>query len=462
MKERHPPPPKPSTSQRLALLVEISGALMQFETVDHVIPAVLRLAGQAVPLRTGILIGGVETRSILRVWGAVDLTKEQVDEALEHARAAYQDAFGDEAPLAARLREARASVSMRVLPHGQRGAWPRPDQYILLPLVAGQRDVFGAVQFEPAERMDEEQLAFLSTVANLIAIALDRHVAFQREASQRARAQSLEQQTAELLRREHAALEQARAAMRSRDLFLAAASHDLRDLTGVADMAARLLLNSPPPSKQREWLEALKRATTRMRTLLADVLDTASIEDGHLSLVPERISLRPIAQRTADAFAVAADAHAVDLILEVPPDLPAVWGDARRLEQALDNLVKNAIHFSPAHGSVAIRASATHDMARMSVADQGPGIPREFHQSIFEPFWSAGRDQSRSSGLGLFIVKAIIDRHGGQVGVDSQPGQGSTLWFTLPLVRSPRRASAGARGDRKSKSVRGNPSSGQR
>jgi signal transduction histidine kinase len=424
-----------TATQRLDLLLEISRSLMQFDTVDEVVPTILGHIGKALPLRTAVLIGEVGDQSVLRAWRAVDVTTAQLNAAVEHGKASYQAYFGDEAAFARRLLDARATVSARVLPRrraGESGVTDDENRFIMLPLVLGPHRVFGALQIERAERMDEEQLAFLNTVVNLLAIAVDRHVTSRREVVARERAQTLEGATAELLKREEAALVTAQAAIRSRDLFLAIVSHDLRNLTGAADIAAHMLLKFPPEdAKQHERLKTVKRATTQMGALLRDLIDTASIEDGRLSVVREVCSVRAMVTDTAEIFRSLAESKSVELILDVPPDPPAVWADPRRIEQALGNLVKNAIRFSPPNKPVTIGASLIDGTLRLSVRDEGLGVPPEHHESIFERYWTEG-PESAGVGLGLFIVKAIVDGHGGSIGVVSQPGHGSTFWFTIP------------------------------
>jgi GAF domain-containing protein len=170
---------------RIDLLIEISKLLSQFETVEQVVPAVLDCITQAIPMHTAVLIGEVESHSILRAWRAGDQTTAQLDEALEHARASFGAYFGDEAPFARRLQAARATVGTRVLPLGRVQASRRTaGRFIILPLVRAQHGIFGALQIEPAGLVGEEELAFLNTVVNLLAIALDRHIASQRETAE--------------------------------------------------------------------------------------------------------------------------------------------------------------------------------------------------------------------------------------------------------------------------------------
>jgi signal transduction histidine kinase len=425
-----------TATQRLGLLLDISKALIQFRSVDEVTPVILDLVGKAAALRSAVLIGEVEKGGILRGWRAAEESASRLEAALEHAREAYQSYLAEEASFSTRLSQADPNVSTRVFSrHRTRDpAAKAKDRFVMLPLALGSHRVFGALQVELAERIDEEQLAFLSTVVNLLAIAFDRHVASRHEVAARERAEKLEASTTELLRREQRALEKAEAAIRSRDLFLATVSHDMMNLTSAVDINAHTLLERPSDSaKLRQRLTAIKSANMQMALLLQDVLDTASIENGELPIQPTACSALKVATDVVEVFRSMADAKSIDLVLILPPDLPTVWADPRRIGQALGNLVKNAIRFSPARSSVTIRASAIDHGLRLSVSDEGPGIAAAKEESIFEPYWSEEDTGTPGVGLGLFIVKAIVERHGGKVGVQSQLGHGSTFRFTLPV-----------------------------
>ncbi|MBI4501333.1 MAG: hypothetical protein HY700_09250 [Gemmatimonadetes bacterium] len=431
----------PVVSERMELLLEISKALIQFETVEQVVPAILDTLSEAIPLRTAVLIAEIEKQPTVRAWRAEDASATQLQEAEDRARASYRAYFRGSASPADQGPE-RSTPSPRLLrarpPVKNPAAATTQTQgpFIMLPLVVGHRPVFGALQIERSGPMDEEYLIFLNTVVNQLAIALDRHIAWRREVVARERAQSLEQATTDLLQREQLALEEARAANRSREELLGIVSRDLRSLAYTTGFEAYLLLETPmrdEPGRRRR-LEAIRRSATLMSGLLQTLLEGAAAETGELSVSPSPCSALDLITAATETYRSLSQSSSVTLRLEVPADLPPVQADSPRVQQALGNLIENAIDFSPAGGTVTVRARGVETEVRISVTDHGPGIPRADHELVFERYWRKRPPGSTGAGLGLFIAKTIIHQHGGRIGVESQPGQGSTFWFTIPVV----------------------------
>jgi signal transduction histidine kinase len=297
--------------------------------------------------------------------------------------------------------------------------------------------VFGALQIEPVETVDENQLTVLNTVVNQLAIALDRHAAGRREIRARERAVSLEKQATDLLKREEAAHEEAQAAIQNRDQFLAVVSHDLKDLVSAASLASHNLLNTPI-GHEPDWrrrLEIFDRSVTLMRGLLEDLVDTASLDTGQLSVAPTSTDAGSLVTQTVDTFRAVAESRSVEIRTDMPAEMPSILVDPRRFQQILGNLVKNAIAFSYAGGAVVIQARRVNDQVRFAVTDNGPGVLPQDREQVFQRFWRNQSSGSKGSGLGLFIAKTLVDKHGGRIGVDSQLGKGSTFWFTIPVVK---------------------------
>jgi len=134
-----------------------------------------------------------------------------------------------------------------------------------------------------------------------------------------------------------------------------------------------------------------------------------------------------------EPFLTEAKDKGVTLTMTVPDDLPNILGDSKRLQHVLANLLSNALRFTNPGGSVSVRAEAEPAMVRFAVTDSGRGIESEHLGRLFEPFYRVpGQDRPTGVGLGLAIVKEIVKAHSGSVGVTSEPGKGSTFWFTLP------------------------------
>ena len=168
--------------------------------------------------------------------------------------------------------------------------------------------------------------------------------------------------------------------------------------------------------------------------LIEDLLTISELESGRLKMNLGPVPLRPLADSVLEEFKGQAAARMVTLTNEMP-DL-VVPADADRLQQVLGNLVDNAIKYGRAGGRVRVQARATNGAVEVCVQDDGPGIPPESLDRVFERFYRVDKARSRESGgtgLGLSIVKHIVQSHGGRVWVDSEPGKGSAFCFTIPL-----------------------------
>lgn len=284
---------------------------------------------------------------------------------------------------------------------------------MVVPLMA-RGQVFGALTFVAAEsdqRYTTADLAFAEEIARRVAMAIDN-----------AQLYALEQK-----------------GTRAREDLLAIVSHDLRNPLGTILMSVHVLLSEA--AAHDEWraqglenLQRIKRAAERMKALIQDLLDTASIATGQLSVERTRVAPGPVVSEALAAIRHEAAAKSLRLQTVIPADLPPVFADPGRLQQVFANLLNNAIKFTPEGGTITVRAVPSGDAVQFSVADTGHGIPHEHLSHLFDRFWQAKRKAPGSTGLGLFIIKGIVDAHGGRIWADSEIGAGSTFRFTLPVA----------------------------
>ncbi|GAB4459479.1 MAG: hypothetical protein Kow00120_27600 [Anaerolineae bacterium] len=221
--------------------------------------------------------------------------------------------------------------------------------------------------------------------------------------------------------------------------FLGMAAHDLRNPLAVALSASQYLLeagDAPLTDDQRDLAGIIERSTRRMLTLLTDLLDVYRIETGHLELALVEVELEPLLEHAIAMHRLLASNKAITIDGSHIEPLSA-RADADRISQVIDNLISNAVKYSPAGSTVTVTAQRRGDRACVSVKDQGPGIPQDERRRLFKEF---GRLSTRttggetSTGLGLAISKRIIEAHSGEIGITNRSGKGSTFWFTLPLA----------------------------
>jgi len=238
----------------------------------------------------------------------------------------------------------------------------------------------------------------------------------------------------------------AQRANRARDDVLGVVSHDLRNPISAIAMCARALEETPAgdEAKRKQLLLTIRESTEWINRLIQDLLDVAIIESGKLSLQLREQEPAPLALQARHMFEVEAAGHEIQLDAKIATNLPLVNADGARIVQALGNLLRNAIKFTPNGGRISIdvngRAGGGGAGGRVefSVQDSGPGIPLENQARLFDRYWqSSSGARARGTGLGLSIAKGIVDAHGGEIWVRSSPGQGSTFSFAIPAAPTP-------------------------
>jgi two-component system, OmpR family, sensor histidine kinase KdpD len=258
----------------------------------------------------------------------------------------------------------------------------------------------------------------LQGLANLVAIGLERTRA--QNASSRAEA--------------------ARQSDELKSTLLDALAHEFKTpLTSIkAASTALLSSNGLQPEQQRELISAVDEEADRLSVLVTEAIQMARIEAGRVRLRRENYAVSDVVRSVLEKLKAHAEERSI--VVEVDPDTPSIWVDRELIEVALRQLIDNALKYSPPESPVLVKAESAAGRVILSVADHGPGIPEAEQTRIFEKFYraEASRHHIPGAGLGLVIAREIIHAHGGEIWVESKPGEGSIFRFSLPAIAAAR------------------------
>jgi signal transduction histidine kinase len=290
---------------------------------------------------------------------------------------------------------------------------------VYIPILAGE-DVNGFISLPNTERenaFSESDVNLISTFASSMSIALENIRLFD--------------ETRRLLK-------ETEQANQAKSAFLSSMSHELRTplnaIINFVEMVARGMIG-PVSQEQVELLDQALHSSKHLLNLINDVLDISKIQAGQLTLfIEDQVSVQVEMEAALNILGGLLQEKNLHLIRDIDPHLPMISCDRRRLRQVLLNLISNAIKFTNA-GTVTVSVKDQGHEVMFAVIDTGPGIPQDKVDMIFEPFLQAenGEREVQGTGLGLPISRSLVRAHGGELWVDSQPGEGSIFYFTLPV-----------------------------
>lgn len=249
------------------------------------------------------------------------------------------------------------------------------------------------------------------------------------------------------IERKHAqeALRQANEKLQKMDemksTFISLASHELKTpLTSIKGYL-RLVIDGKVgelAAAQKQFFEKIFEAAERLHLLVDDLLDISKIESGHIQMEMKAADIRQLLLDEIEVFMPQAHSKSIELGKTVPDELPFISCDQKWIKEAVDNLISNALKYTPRGGHIAIAAEQAPEGLKIAVTDTGIGIQPQELDRIFQPFhhlYKTGLEGEKSTGLGLSLVKRIMEAHGGKVAVQSQEGKGSTFTLFLPNAK---------------------------
>ena len=298
----------------------------------------------------------------------------------------------------------------------------------------------GSVSNERWLRRKDGTAFFASGMTSRVVDAAGHVVGFSRLLRDRTAWKQVQEEREALLESERSARQEAEQANRLKDEFLATLSHELRSplnaIVGWLHIARRYSEGNPELERALDTIERNARAQTQ---IINDLLDMSRIMTGKVHLDMRQVNLHQVIEAAVEAIRAAAEAKCIELDCRLDPNLTTLRGDPNRLQQVLWNLLTNAVKFTPAGGSVSVTLEQIDSSAQISVQDTGVGIAPAFLPYVFDRFRQADASTTRrygGLGLGLSIVKSLVEMHGGSVRVKSAgEGQGATFIVTLPLAQ---------------------------
>lgn len=295
-----------------------------------------------------------------------------------------------------------------------------PKSILAAPLFVGETKygvlILGTITGE--NRFTVEDVPFVQTIADLIALAINRS----------------------RLENDAAAIEAAEYANRLQAEAMATLSHELRTpLAAIKGYSTALLLEEVewPDEKKREFLRLIDQECDHLQTMIGDILDSSLIDVDQMTLEIQPVRLQHLAREFADEMKHRVKIHR--LIVDLPDNFPIVYADSFRIKQVIRNIVDNSIKYSPEGGLIVIRGEERPEDVVISISDQGVGISQEDLIPLFERFFRVKSPTGyhvAGTGLGLPVARTIVEKHKGRIWAESKIGEGTTLYFSLPISRS--------------------------
>jgi len=432
--------------RELAALNKISMAVATTLEIDKLLATVLRLLIQNVGFKNARLVLYDSDRRV--VYGSrLAGVPEEVDREWRKVEVSVQD---DGSLLAELLIHGRPvliedidTAALRLTPFNLKPIRAAGVISIVCAPLKSKEHILGYIgAARGAQRCTQEDLDLLVTIASAVAVAFDNARAYQQLEHL---AQTLEQRVphrTQLLLEANRRLQELD---KLKSDFVSTVSHELRTpMTSIKGYVDNILdgLTGALTERQSYYLNRVKSNVERLTRMINELLDLSRIEAGKVDLNLGNVRMHEFVSEVVEGFQVMAQQKGLTLRMHQPDELPVIRCDHDKLHQVLTNLVQNAIKFTPAGGEVRVESQVRADgFLTIGVIDTGCGIPPHELDKVFEKFYRGefGSPDDPRWGLGLAIAKSLVKLHGGQIWVESTPGQGSRFYFTVPIAPSPPR-----------------------
>jgi signal transduction histidine kinase len=412
------------TQRELHALTEVAKTLTSARELPELLAAVMdKIIDVLAPAEVGAILLWDRSAGLFRPAAAFGLDEAELHplglrlgegitgKVFDEGRARLLRSREEVGAAAADMRPANRRTLARALHSDE---WPISAVGAVLQVGGSKLGVLELYTLRGRARFKPQDLPFVQSLADLIALAIDRY----------------------RLEHESATIHDAKQAERLRSEVMANLSHELRTaLAAIKGYTTALLLDEVawPEEKRSDFLRLVDEECDDMDAMIQEMMSSALIDAGQFSLEPQPLRLQSLAREVADQMQRRTEIHR--LVIDFPPEIPLLDADPLRIKQVLRIILDNSIKYSPDGGMVVLRAEIRASDVLVSISDQGVGISPEDLIPLFEKYFRV-RDPSgyhvTGTGLGLPVARAIIEAHGGRIWAESQLGQGTTLYFSLP------------------------------
>lgn len=422
--------------ERLKVLYGISKLLSYFENVETTFPQILSLCSKAFPLVSAVLIEKRGNKISSTTWHADNVSKEQAAHAAAYANKSFAFFIGTAESVNSTLQsKSTALIELESIQTDPSDEPPNPNNYVVLPLIVDKLPAFGVFQLEGNGLLNEKDLGFVDALANLIAVAVDRHyhIEYRRELQERETKESSFK-----LSRTQAHVDDLEIEKQLRESFVSLLTHDLRTPLSAISMSAQLIQRQSDSSPSSVGLAArIVSSVNRADQMISDLLDANRIRSGEpLPLNFESFDLCTLAKETLDELATA---HGDRFVLKSCEIVEGHW-DRRYLRRILENLCNNAIKYGDPYAPISLSISKQSPDAIVQVHNVGEPISLSDQKSLFDQFRrTQGAKVSRKKGwgIGLTLVRGVAEAHGGNVKVESEKTTGTIFTLRIPIDSRP-------------------------